>query len=65
MMTGGSESTISPVSRGFTACKALSTNYNNDPVSASRPFDDSRDGFTSRGLTLWRKWNMQLIEERK
>ena len=46
MMTGGSESTISPVSiEGFTACKALSTNYNNDPVSASRPFDDSRDGF--------------------
>ncbi len=46
MMTGGSESTISPVSiEGFTACKALSTKYNDEPTSSSRPFDNDRDGF--------------------
>ncbi len=46
MMTGGSESTISPVGiEGFTACKALSTKYNDSPKLSSRPFDESRDGF--------------------
>ena len=46
MVTGGSEATISPIGiEGFTACKALSTKYNNSPESASRPFDDERDGF--------------------
>ncbi len=46
MMTGGSESTISPVSiEGFTACKALSTKYNNEPALSTRPFDNDRDGF--------------------
>ncbi len=46
MMTGGSESTISPIGiEGFTACKALSTNFNDNPKSASRPFDIDRDGF--------------------
>ena len=46
MMTGGSEATISPIGiEGFTACKALSTNYNNSPQKASRPFDNDRDGF--------------------
>lgn len=46
MMTGGSEATISPIGiEGFTACRALSTNYNHYPQSASRPFDRARDGF--------------------
>ena len=46
MMTGGSEATISPIGiEGFTACKALSTNFNDKPDRASRPFDDLRDGF--------------------
>ena len=46
MMTGGSEATISPIGiEGFTACKALSTKYNDNPKSASRPFDKERDGF--------------------
>ncbi len=46
MMTGGSEATISPIGiEGFTACKALSTKYNNNPEIASRPFDELRDGF--------------------
>ncbi len=46
MMTGGSEATISPIGiEGFTACKALSTKYNDTPERASRPFDEERDGF--------------------
>ena len=46
MMTGGSEATISPIGiEGFTACKALSTRFNESPERASRPFDESRDGF--------------------
>lgn len=46
MMTGGSEATISPVGiEGFTACRALSTAYNDYPENASRPFDKARDGF--------------------
>ena len=45
-MTGGAEATISPIGiEGFTACKALSTKYNESPQKASRPFDDERDGF--------------------
>ena len=46
MVTGGSEATISPIGiEGFTACKALSTQFNEEPSSASRPFDELRDGF--------------------
>ncbi len=46
MMAGGSEATISPIGiDGFTSCKALSTNYNDSPQKASRPFDEDRDGF--------------------
>ena len=45
MITGGSESTVSPVGiGGFNALKALSTR-NDDPQKASRPFDRDRDGF--------------------
>ncbi len=46
MLTGGSEATISPIGiEGFIACKALSTNHNDNPHLASRPFDEERDGF--------------------
>jgi 3-oxoacyl-[acyl-carrier-protein] synthase II len=45
MITGGAESTISPLGfAGFTSMKALSTR-NDDPQRASRPFDVDRDGF--------------------
>ena len=30
---------------GFTALKALSSHYNDEPAKASRPFDGNRDGF--------------------
>jgi len=45
-ITGGSESTITPLGvGGFTALKALSSHYNDTPQIASRPFDKDRDGF--------------------
>lgn len=45
MICGGAESTITPMSiAGFAAMRALSTR-NDDPKSASRPFDRDRDGF--------------------
>jgi 3-oxoacyl-[acyl-carrier-protein] synthase II len=45
MITGGSESAITPLGvGGFSAMKALSTR-NEDPERASRPFDKERDGF--------------------
>ena len=45
-ITGGVEATITPLGvAGFTALKALSTHYNDDPTKASRPFDKARDGF--------------------
>ena len=46
MVAGGAESPICRISlAGFAACKALSTKYNDDPQSASRPYDIDRDGF--------------------
>jgi 3-oxoacyl-[acyl-carrier-protein] synthase II len=45
MITGGSEAAITPLGLGgFIACRALSQR-NDDPTTASRPFDKDRDGF--------------------
>jgi 3-oxoacyl-[acyl-carrier-protein] synthase II len=45
-VVGGAEGSIDPLSvGGFGAARALSTAYNDDPASASRPFDKKRDGF--------------------
>lgn len=45
VVTGGSEAAINPVGMGgFNAMNALSTR-NDDPTTASRPFDADRDGF--------------------
>ncbi len=45
MIAGGAEATISPLGLGgFCAARALSTR-NDDPITASRPWDRDRDGF--------------------
>ncbi|HET9735559.1 MAG TPA: beta-ketoacyl-ACP synthase II [Burkholderiales bacterium] len=45
MLAGGAEATVSPLGvGGFAAARALSTR-NDDPASASRPWDKDRDGF--------------------
>lgn len=46
VITGGVEATVTPLGvAGFTALKALSTHFNDEPTRASRPFDAGRDGF--------------------
>jgi 3-oxoacyl-[acyl-carrier-protein] synthase II len=46
MIAGGAEAAISEIGiAGFNACKALSTKCEDDPKSASRPYDIDRDGF--------------------
>jgi 3-oxoacyl-[acyl-carrier-protein] synthase II len=45
IITGGAEAVITPIGvAGFNAARALSTR-NDDPKTASRPFDAQRDGF--------------------
>ena len=61
MLTGGTESTISPLAiGGFDAMKALSTR-NEEPTRASRPFDKDRDGFVcgeGAGILVLEEWEM-------
>lgn len=46
MVAGGTESPVCRLSlAGFAACKALSTDFNDTPEKASRPWDRDRDGF--------------------
>ena len=46
MLAGGAESAINRIGiAGFCACRALSTNFNDTPEKASRPYDKDRDGF--------------------
>ena len=46
MVAGGSESAICRLGMaGFSAARALSTNFNDTPEKASRPWDKDRDGF--------------------
>ncbi|QDB99341.1 beta-ketoacyl-ACP synthase II [Mesorhizobium sp. 8] len=46
MVAGGAESAVSRLSlAGFAACRALSTERNDTPETASRPYDRDRDGF--------------------
>lgn len=45
VLAGGAEATVSPLGiGGFAAARALSTR-NDDPATASRPWDQGRDGF--------------------
>lgn len=46
MVAGGTEAAICRIGlAGFAAAKALSTNFNDTPEQASRPYDKARDGF--------------------
>ncbi|MEO9340524.1 beta-ketoacyl-ACP synthase II [Mesorhizobium sp. SB112] len=46
MVAGGAEAPVTRLSlAGFAACKALSTERNDTPEKASRPYDRDRDGF--------------------
>jgi 3-oxoacyl-[acyl-carrier-protein] synthase II len=46
MVAGGAEASICPIGiAGFIACRAMSTNFNDTPDKASRPYDKDRDGF--------------------
>jgi 3-oxoacyl-[acyl-carrier-protein] synthase II len=46
MLAGGAEAPVTRLSlAGFAACKALSTDRNDAPETASRPYDRDRDGF--------------------
>ncbi len=46
MVAGGAESPVNRIAlAGFAALRALSTNFNDDPTRASRPYDKDRDGF--------------------
>ena len=60
MLTGGTESAITEYGiGGFCQLKALSTNFNDEPHRASRPFDKSRDGFVmgeGAGILVLEEW---------
>jgi 3-oxoacyl-[acyl-carrier-protein] synthase II len=46
MVAGGAEAAVCPLGiAGFIACRAMSTNFNDAPERASRPYDKDRDGF--------------------
>ncbi|WP_274424197.1 beta-ketoacyl-ACP synthase II [Chelativorans sp. YIM 93263] len=46
MLAGGAEAPVTRLAiAGFSACKALSTSFNDTPERASRPYDRDRDGF--------------------
>ena len=45
MLAGGAESTITPLVVDAYACMGVLTSRNDDPATASRPFDAGRDGF--------------------
>lgn len=54
VMCGGSSTGCCPIAiSGFNACNALSTQYNELPEEASRPWDQNRDGFViSNGAAI-------------
>jgi len=65
MISGGSESSITPLGiGGFAAMRALSTR-NDDPQGASRPYDQGRDGFVmGEGSGILILEEMEFAKER-
>ncbi len=61
MVAGGAESPVCELGvAGFNACKALSTQWRDEPQRASRPFDSERDGFV-----MGEGAGMVVLEERQ
>jgi 3-oxoacyl-[acyl-carrier-protein] synthase II len=64
VVCGGAEACIDRVSlSAFAAARALSTGFNDDPSSASRPFDRLRDGFVmgeGAGVLVLEPWDHAL-----
>jgi len=65
MLTGGTESIITPIGvAGFMANRALS-NHNDPPQKASRPFDAERDGFViGEGAAIYVLEDLAYAQER-
>ena len=61
MVAGGAEGSTNELGiGGFTAIRALTTRYNDDPTKASRPFDANRSGFVSSegaGIVVLEEWD--------
>lgn len=66
VISGGVEATVTPLGvAGFTALKALSTQFNDEPTRASRPFDARRDGFViGEGAGLLLLENLESAQAR-
>ena len=66
VISGGVEATVTPLGvAGFTALKALSTQHNDEPTRASRPFDAKRDGFViGEGAGLLLLETLESAQER-
>lgn len=66
VISGGVEATVTPLGvAGFTALKALSTQHNEEPTKASRPFDANRDGFViGEGAGLLLLETLESAQER-
>jgi 3-oxoacyl-[acyl-carrier-protein] synthase II len=66
MVAGGAEAAVIPLGvAGFTAMKALSTNFNDTPEKASRPFDKLRDGFVmGEGAAMFVFEEMEMAKSR-
>jgi len=69
MITGGSEDAICEIGwAGFCAERAMSTNFNDEPPKASRPFDKRRDGFVmgeGAGILIFEELEHALRREAK
>lgn len=69
MIAGGAEAPITPLGlAGFTSLKALSTKYNDEPISASRPWDMDRDGFVmgeGAGVVVLEEYNHAIARGAK
>jgi len=69
MLAGGAENPICEIGiAGFNACKALSTAHREDPKSASRPYDQNRDGFVmgeGAGVLVLEEYEHALARDAK